>query len=210
MSDDRQRLRLIEGGASELRERLVAQAARLDTLVQERERIMENAVLIAEAADLTLHARLLLETFSEEEQMLLRDRVQALVTRGLQIIFGPDYSFEIEVTQLRKQVAMVFTIHGRDPLGSQGGGVANVVALVLRLVVVALTPGLSRTVVLDEPFAQLSQAYLEPMGRFLQELVRASGTQLLIVSHEPEIAEAATHVYRLTLERGTTQIERAV
>lgn len=160
----------------------------------------ESAELVADA-DVTMKARILLEQYSEESQSQLLDRVRMLVSRGLQVIFGDEYEFEIEVSQKRKQVAADFKIRiggaERDPLQSHGGGLVNVVAFVLRLVVVALTPGLSRTVVLDEPFAQLSAGYLESVGLFLREVCDATGIQLIIVSHEPEITAVADQAWQL-------------
>jgi DNA repair exonuclease SbcCD ATPase subunit len=165
--------------------------------------------LIAEA-DLTAKARMLLEGYSEEEQEALRRRVEGLVSRGLAVIFGDGYGFRVEVGQSRGQASMTFWIvtpsGERDPIDSHGGGVVNVVSFVLRVVVTALTPGLGRVLVLDEPFAQLSQEYLEPMGAFLRELVDATDIQLFIVSHEDEIVSVADNAYRLRKQSGVTVV----
>lgn len=186
-------------------DRLEAQGALLRKQAKQAD---ERAVAALSEADLTLQARLLLETYSEDEQEALRRRVEGLVSRGLQVIFGDDYGFRVEVGQERGQAAMWFRVTSgsgeRDPLQSHGGGVVNVVSFVLRVVVAALTPGLSKTLILDEPFAQLSQEFLEPMGAFLRELVDATGLQLVVVSHEPEIAAIADRAYRLSKRGGVT------
>ncbi len=204
----------LEQRAQTWREALVRRTGELDALRAQHERAA--LTLTEERADqeLTVKARLLLEQYSEVEQEQLKEKVTSLVSRGLQTIFGPEYAFRIEMKTLRKQAAMEFTIIRdlveRDPMGSHGGGLVNVIALVLRLTIVALTPGLSRTVVLDEPFAQLSQGYLDGMGRFIRELVDATGMQLIIVSHEPEIADVADQAYHLyRVDGGPLQIERS-
>lgn len=184
--------------------------SRLDGKVELAERFMAESRALTLDADVTQKARLMLESYSEEEQAKLLGRVEALVSRGLQVIFGEGYGFSIEVGESRGQVTTEFRVTvgeaGRDPLESHGGGLVNIVAFVLRLVVVALTPGLSRTVVLDEPFAQLSGGYLEAVGSFLRELVDATGIQLLLVSHEPEIAAVADVAWRMKRQDGKLRV----
>lgn len=189
---------------------LEAEGLRSKLILLEEQRVtsVERAQEAEADGQLVLQARLLLETFSEEAQEALRARVEGLVSRGLQVIFGSDYGFRVEVGQSRGQAAMLFRIISadgeRDPLQSHGGGIVNVVSFVLRVVVAALTPGLSRCLILDEPFAQLSNEYLEPMAEFLRELVDVTDLQLLIVSHEPEVAAVADKAYRLRKVGGRT------
>ena len=203
----------LENRVADMKDDLAARKAKLVALTDQRDEAYE-VIAKTEADDsVTVKARLLLESYSELEQRVLRDKVEALVTAGLQTIFGSDYYFSIEVKTLRGQAAMEFTVRKRqlirDPLDSHGGGLVNIVSMVLRLVIVALTPGLSRVVVLDEPFAQLSQSYVEGVSLFIRELVDTTGIQLLIVSHEAEIAAVADKAYRLFDDEGVTMIEVA-
>lgn len=202
----------IEAGAQTWREAMVSATSALTVLRGQRDAAELEIESEQTEVDITVKARLLLEQYSEVEQQQLKDKIEALVTRGLQVIFGDSYSFKIEMRVLRKQAGMEFTIVKdlveREPLDSHGGGLVNVIALVLRLTILALTPGVARVAVLDEPFAQLSQEYIEPMGRFIREVVDATGIQLIIVSHEAEITEVADQAYRLFDKDGVTQIER--
>lgn len=204
-------LKELRGPVEALGQELASYRGKLDQVEEQLASAMVDVHAHQADGQLVLQARLLLETFSEEEQDALRARVEGLVSRGLSLIFGEGYGFRVEVGNLRGQAAMTFRIvtpEGEfDPLQSHGGGVVNVVSFVLRVVVAALTPGLSRALVLDEPFAQLSSEFLEPMALFLRELVDASGIQLLIVSHEPEIAAVADHAYRLRKVGGKTVVE---
>lgn len=184
--------------------------SRFDLLGEQRDEAMARSRAAKEREAVTAKARMLLETYSEEEQESLRRRVEGLVSRGLSVIFGEGYGFKVEVGQSRGQASMEFKVvtpeGERAPLESHGGGVVNVVAFVLRVVIAALTPGISRTLILDEPFAQLSAEFLEPMGSFLRELVDATGLQLLIVSHEEEIAAVADKAYRIAKRGGVSVI----
>lgn len=207
-------LEQLDSKAQGWRDDLVRQTAQLDALRTQRSEAEVRVTELQEDGELTVKARVLLEQYSELEQEVLKRKVEGLVSRGLQTIFGSSYSFKIAMRMLRNQAAMDFTIVSgdteRDPMESHGGGLVNVIAMVLRLTIVALTPGLSRTVVLDEPFAQLSAGYLDGMGRFIRELVDATDIQLIIVSHEAEIAEVADQAYRLYREDGgPLEIERS-
>ncbi len=203
----------LAAAAALMGEDLSIQKARLEAMTGQRDEALSVMTEIEVDDKITVQARLLLESYSELEQRVLRDKVEGLVTAGLQTIFGGGYSFSVEVKTLRGQAAMEFTVSRdgvvRDPMDSHGGGLVNIVSMVLRLVIVALTPGLSRTVVLDEPFAHLSQGYIEGVSRFIREIVDSTGIQLLIVSHEAEIAEVADKAYRLFEEDGVTMIEQA-
>jgi DNA repair ATPase RecN len=196
-----------------LRGAVSAADGQLELLGQQRDAALSRGAEAAVRAELTEQARMLLETYSEEEQEALRRRVDALVGRGLSLIFGEGYGFRTEVGQSRGQAAMSFKIitpeGERDPMQSHGGGVVNVVSFVLRVVVAALTPSLGRTMILDEPFAQLSTEYLDGVALFLRELVDVTGLQLVIVSHEPEIAAVADKAYRLSKVDGVTVVEAA-
>lgn len=204
----------LETTAQGWRDSLVKRTGELDALRRQWQTATDAVEEIGRDNDLTVKARVLLEKYSEDEQVQLTEKVTMLVGRGLQTIFGADYKFRIEMKVLRKQAAMEFLIEsdgfteGREPMDSHGGGLVNVISLVLRLTIVALTPGLSRTVVLDEPFAQLSQGYIEGMSSFIRELVDATGIQLIIVSHEPEIADVADSRYKLMAVDGSTVILR--
>jgi len=203
----------VEQEAQGMRDDLIRQTAALDSLREQAKLAQLEIDTQVADGELTLKARLLLEKYSEIEQEQLRQKVEALVTRGLQVIFDETYSFKVETKILRKQAAMEFVVShdgvDRDPMDANGGGLVNVIALVLRLTIVALTPGLSRAVVLDEPFAQLSQGYLAGMSKFIREVVDSSDIQLIIISHEAEIAEVADMSYRLFHEGGELKVERA-
>ncbi len=202
----------LETRTTTMREDLTTQKAKLAALGDQRDEAYAVIARTEDDNEVTVKARLLLESYSELEQRVLRDKVEGLVTAGLQTIFGSGYFFAVEVKTLRGQAAMEFTVRKdgviSDPMDSHGGGLVNIVSMVLRLVIVALTPGLGRTVVLDEPFAHLSQGYIEGVSKFIRGIVDSTGIQLIIVSHEAEIAEVADQAYRLFERDGVTMVER--
>jgi hypothetical protein len=89
-----------------------------------------------------------------------------------------------------------------------GGGVADVISFLLRVVVLSLArPRLALVLVLDEPFRHVSLEYLRGCATLLRELNRTAGVQFILVTHKPDLLDAADVVYRTAVENGTTRFE---
>jgi len=193
----------------------------LDILVGQARGVAEDGKRIAAEVDsLTTDIAMydevvaLFQTISEERQNDVQAKIQALVTHGLQTIFGEDIAFEINTANRGKLAAsdlvIVSTINGEQVstpvLDARGGGVANVVGFLLRLVIVLLTPDARRTIVLDETFAQLSAEYEPLLADFLRELVDKTDVQIIMVTHSTAFDEVADRSYRFSLDKGITQV----
>lgn len=128
--------------------------------------------------------------------------IEALVTSGLQAIFEDlALTFHFDVDQTRGQQSLTPTIasHGivEGPLlDSHGGGPAQVVALLLRLLTVHRL-GLFPLVVLDESLNMVSDQYIDATTLFLQGLCARLGLTLLVVTHKRRFAEGATRAYEI-------------
>jgi DNA repair exonuclease SbcCD ATPase subunit len=147
-------------------------------------------------------------------QRVLQNKIQTLVTHGLQTIFGEDISFRILTSSHGKLAAsdlvVVSTVGGEEVetpvLEARGGGMANVVGFLLRLVILMLTAGARRTIVLDETFAQLSAEYEPLLADFLRELVDKTDIQIIMVTHSTAFDDAADVSYRFSLHSGETRV----
>jgi DNA repair exonuclease SbcCD ATPase subunit len=98
-----------------------------------------------------------------------------------------------------------------EVMSARGGGLAAVVGLLLRVVLILLTRNSGRKstdiLVLDETLAHLSAEYLDAAGQFLRTVVDNTGVQILMVTHQPELAEYADVCYNFRLgEDGTTKV----
>ncbi len=144
----------------------------------------------------------------------LRVRVEALVTRGLRAVFGrPDYEFYLDVRAMRDVMATIPMLRclykGRvldtEIVEGHGGGVADVVGFVLRVIVLCMTrPKSAPVLVLDEPFRHVSNEHLRGCAQLLRELNRSAGIQFVIVTHKPELLDAADVTYRTQVDDGVT------
>lgn len=160
-----------------------------------------------------------------ERDAAARQQVESLVTAGLTAIFGDggeQLSFHLVESTLRSTTNIDFLVRTTKPdgeiietdvLSARGGGVAAVIGMLLRVVLILLTrqtgQPVSSTLVLDETLAMLSADRLEAASAFLRTLVDAAGLQVIMVTHQSELTESADVVHRLALDaNGVTRVTR--
>lgn len=73
----------------------------------------------------------------------------------------------------------------RDVSNDKGGSIQNILAIGLRFIYVATTPG-RNFIVLDEADAGLSEMHMDDFSRMMDYLSRMTGIQVLYISHHPE------------------------
>lgn len=189
------------------------------TALATRGRALEQEVAVLAAQRATAdRVSGVLATIGSERDAAARAHIEGLVTAGLRAIFEENLSFHLVESTTRQTPQIDFVVRTHLPDGSsfetdvmaaRGGGLAAVVGLLLRVVLILLTrasggkaPDL---LVLDETLAHLSREYLEAAGQFLRTLVDSTGLQLVMVTHQPELVEFADVSYRLRLgPDGTT------
>ncbi len=180
-------------------ERLVAEKAQLDTQI----------ALFDKAAGL-------LTQIGEDRQRTAQKQIEALVTQGLQTIFGEELTFHL-VPQVRgKRPEIDFVVRSRmddgtivdtDVMEARGGGLAATVGFLLRLVVLLLSRSRQETVLfLDETFAHVSADYEPRLAEFLRALVEKTGVQVIMVTHSDAFNEVADTRYRFELHDGVTRV----
>lgn len=198
---------VIDGFERLVRATALAKGQRLSAesqLVNLRKRQRDAAHLSADwnrAADL-------LRTVSDEQSERLRSDLEGLVSRALSAVFDDGLTFSVTTRILRGAPAVEFSLTDsagvvRPVIGSHGGGVAQVVAFVLRVVVVLLSP-VRPVLVLDEPFSMVSSHYRPRLARFIREVVDSTSLQLVLVTHDDEMPAVADRHYAFTSSAGRT------
>jgi DNA repair exonuclease SbcCD ATPase subunit len=129
-------------------------------------------------------------------------KIEGIVTDGLQRVFGSEHlGLVIEKKSTargdtyRIQVKEGETIG--NPMDTFGGGVQNVVAFLLRVILIKrfrLAPFL----VLDEQFSNVSPEYQPRVAQLLKTLA-GLGFTIFAVSQQPAITAGADTVYELTI-----------
>lgn len=138
-------------------------------------------------------------------------RVEQAVSSGLQLVFGPDLSCVIERKDGARGTTYRIQIKNStpdgdvidDPMEAFGGGVVNVTAFLLRVLLLQRFK-LQKLLVLDEAFNNVSVQYLPAVSGLLQSLADDYGFTILAVTHQPELARAAHHAYAVSAEGPVT------
>ena len=138
--------------------------------------------------------------------------VESIVTRALQaIFFDKSYKFVLNQEIKRNVPSVSFAVEDEgmelDIVDEIGGGIADVVALVLRLAFVVLyRPKVRPFLVLDEPLRHLSVSYQPHAAKFLRQVCQELGVSLLVVTHQKELASEADQVFHLEKVGKTCQV----
>lgn len=113
----------------------------------------------------------------------------------------PEYEFKLEV-----QEDEAGAVSGFKPLilkngiadepKNFGGGVQNLVSFAIRLIYVLLNPSLSQVIILDEPMTNLSPKAWRFVVRFLEDLQRDLGLQVIAITHSGAQFPSTWVVYR--------------
>jgi len=128
--------------------------------------------------------------------------IEELVTQALQAVFGPQFFFKVTNAIKRNQAETTFSVledgHPLDLEEESGGGMMDLVALCLRVVLWAIkSPRTSPVIILDEPLKFLDGVRLEAAGEMICRLSNMLGLQFIIVSHVDQLLESADVMYRV-------------
>lgn len=187
--------------------RMLRQAASVALETAEAERAQ-----VSELSETAEAVQVFFAVLAEAERKALEQRVQALVDYGVQTVFGPDCRFQVTSDLRGKAVRTEFWLveHGRplSILDSTGGGIGDVVSFLLRVVMLCLTrPAQRRVLVLDEPFKFVSSSHFQTLTALLRELSESLDVQFIMVTHKPELLEAATTVVRVSRTGETSRAD---
>lgn len=146
-------------------------------------------------------AREKLSVIGIETQNKVKGFMEGSVNKGLKEVMGQEYEFKIDFQVNRNQPEAFLSVLKNDlPYilnGEEtGGGLLDVVSLLMRLVIWAMKPDrTSGFFALDEPFKFLDEDKFDGVGCLLKELRDQMGIQFLIVSHDEEIVDLADRVW---------------
>ncbi|MCS1351226.1 ATP-binding protein [Mechercharimyces sp. CAU 1602] len=165
--------------------------------------------------DLYESVRLLLQESSDYARKQAKEQIETLVTNALQFIFGSAFRFEIELTEHSGKPWAEFYVvtewEGQEirnkPQDARGGGIVDITSLALRIAMVeTFDPRPQGPIILDEPGKHVSSEYVMNMLEFLQSTGRMFDRQMILVTHNPHLTEAADQVFHVQIKGGKTQI----
>jgi DNA repair ATPase RecN len=185
-------LRRAEGRRDEIARRLHAVKAEVSTLEAEEEllRLVGDLFRTLIDAEVTENVR----------------AVERLLTEALQTVFTDmDVRVRADVETQRGKVSVdlvTVEVHpdGTETEGSStegyGGSISTVQSVLLRIIVV-LRREMRPLLLLDESLGAVAEEYVPKLGRFLSLLSQRLGIDVLAVTHNPTLVEAAHKGYRI-------------
>ena len=210
--------RELEAALRRSREELLrrqALRARLEEELADLRRQTEECAARQELWELT---RQLLSRAAEFARERSRRRIEELVTGALGYVFGTDLAFGIRLEERGGRPEAEFLVVSRPggmtlenrPEDARGGGVVDLVALALRVALLQSTrPVNAGPLVLDEPAKHVSEEYIVGVGQFLRYVASLFERQVLMVTHNPHLAELADRSFRVELVDGVSRVSRA-
>jgi len=159
----------------------------------------------------------LLQQTAEHAREQARTNIEGLVSSTLQAIFGPGYSFCIEMTERAGRPEAEFYVVSKfegkalktKPQDSRGGGVVDVLSLGLRIAMLeTYQPRLQGPMILDEPAKHVSEDYIHAVADLLGRVADSFERQVIMVTHSAHLAESGSVAYRVHLQEGRSVVSR--
>lgn len=144
-------------------------------------------------------------------------KIEGIVSDGLRRVFGNDQlGLAIEKKETARGNTYRLLIRKGEvvgnPMDSFGGGVQNVVAFLLRVILIKRFK-LAPFIALDEQFSNVSSEYQPKVSEMLKVLSKM-GFTIFAVSHQPTITAAADRIYEVVVDEGfppaLRKVERAL
>lgn len=209
-TDPSSRLRRVRSDLDVLRGRRDAAAARLS-------KVRADVVRLEAEEEVSDLAGGVLRTLIDDEVTLSVKAVEDLLTDGLRAVFeDQDLSVRADVDVQRGKVSVDLVTVQRQSDGTVteglsreafGGAVTTVQSVLLRTIVI-VRRGMRPVMFLDESLPAFDANYVGNMGAFLRSLCAKLGMDILLVSHNPAMVEAADRAYRIVKTDGRATFRR--
>lgn len=197
---------------TELKTTISQRRGKLDYLQQEHIRVNTLLVAARENKDCAEEARQIIQHVASETQRQLEYHVSELVTLALSAVFPDPYKLRLkfELKRGQSEAHLCFERDGmvlEDPTTESGGGVVDVAAFALRASLWSLAHPRSRaTIVLDEPLRFLSRDLQLKASAMIKELSDKLKLQFIVVTHEPNLLQAADRVFEVEMKNGVSTV----
>ncbi|MEW6183773.1 MAG: ATP-binding protein [Bacillota bacterium] len=185
-----------------------------DRLVETKSVLQDELAGVATQEAVVTQAREVFQLAAETAREQAKQGVEKVVTWALQSVFGSEISFEVSLEERRDQPEADFfavsTYGGTapvrtEPTEARGGGVVDVISLALRNVLLERTR-MGGPLILDEPGKHVSEEYARPLGELVRAMSEDAGRQIIVITHNSELAETGELAYRVEIKNGESRV----
>ena len=199
-----------------LQEKIIVMRSERAALKKELERLKGKRDGLIHSLDVSAQALSFIEGVASSERKAAKKRVEGLITSCLHEVFDETYSVEFEYGSKRSRTNVeVRAVHEcpdgmvvRRTIDGIGGGLADMISLPLKLVVLLNDGALDRVLVVDEPGKHLSSMHVKRFAGFMSEISHRLGVQVIMSSHHASMEEFADTVNEVSLDGSSSVVER--
>jgi len=186
-----------------LKERYLRLTGLRDGLLDQKKRFEEDITTLSQEKDDATEARWILSEVMRITQTQFQFRIENLVTAAIQSVFDRPFEFHMEFKLQRGKSECLFSVSEGDIVyddieNELGGGMLDVIAFALRIVLWSMkNPKSDHVMIADEPFRFVGD-YVRDTGQMLQTLSKEMGLQFILITHEDELADIADRAWRVS------------
>lgn len=208
---------MVEDRLKRLSEEAARALGRRDAAKSALDSAKKGANALQERVDLLDLVSALIRSLIDSEITEGVKAIETLQTEGVRAVFDDqEITVRAEVEVLRGKVSVSLVTAQRKENGDViegvslegfGGAVSTVQSVLLRLALI-FRRGLRPVLFLDESLPAFDEKYVLNMAAFLKTLCRRMGVDILLVTHNPILVEAADRAYRIRRDHGHSSFHR--
>lgn len=151
---------------------------------------------------------------AKKTQQQIEFYISDIVSDCIKSTFDKNYTFKITFETRRNKTEAVLSLINENgvelnPEDACGGGMIDIISFALRVAVWSITkPKTRSTLILDEPFKNLSREYKSKASILIKEVSSKLGIQIIMVSHEEELIDSADTVFRVSLQGDSSKVQK--
>lgn len=137
-------------------------------------------------------------------------KMDKLVTYGLSTVFPDrDIEFKSSLEERGKKIWInLQTLYNGNVLDPQARSSINVIESFLLRILCVIKLKKARFLMMDETFSAVDSGYIDNVGSLISEMAAKLGMDIILVTHNPTIADHVHHSYKLTHRAKQTGIEK--
>jgi len=191
---------------SEIRLELERRKGRREQVRSQMASLQQEIQSLCQQGSNIQEAQALLQTVAKATQEQLEYHISEIVSLALSAVFPDPYRLELhfELRRGKSEADLLFRKKDGEavfPLEASGGGPVDVAAFGLRIALWSLQNPRSRNcIILDEPFRFVSRDLQPRASAMLKQIAERLKLQMILVTHEPNLTEAADRVFEVTIQ----------
>lgn len=139
-------------------------------------------------------------------------KIEDIINKGLAYIYGADYRFKLHKSIKRNKTTFSFELCNIETgvagfEETHGGGIMALISFLFRIVVIAIL-NKPRLIMLDETLSAVSIEYQEKLSNFIKQIADDMGFVIIIISHQPTLAEKSNIQYIVSKAQGFSKVLR--